>query len=100
MVLNVIQVSRLPTVDFRVRLSELNARLLVLIVGLRSEAPDLHLVDVEGGGDGGGRERMEVVDFIVGCSLLQILVELQPEISYNLMLNIPGTGTETEGIGE
>ena len=82
LVLNIIQVGLPPIVDIPVGLSGLNTLPLLLIVGLRSEAPDCHLVDAEGGGDGGDRERMEVVDVIAGCSLSQVLVELQTEIPY------------------
>ena len=82
---NVVQVSLIPTGDIPVGPPGLSILLLLLQVWLRPDAPDLHLVDVEGGGDGGVREGMEGVDVTAGFSLAQVLVEHQAEISYKLI---------------
>ena len=67
-----------------VGLSGLSIGLLLVHVRLRPEAPDLHVLDVEGGG-GGELDRVESVHMSTGRSLAQVVIEHQPEVSCNLM---------------
>ena len=69
-----------PAPGIPVGLSGLSILLLQVHVGLGSEAPDLHVVDVEGGG-GGELDSVEGVHLAAGRPLAQIVVEHQPKLS-------------------